>query len=73
MSAFNLKNELQNGGFPSEMKMYETSEGFMHGWGATDPVAGDDYAPGATFQNVTNKKLLVNTGTKASPTWTDQA
>ncbi len=73
MSRFNLFQEMQQGKFPSEMIAYETIEGFMFGWGVGDPPAADGFAPGALFLRVDTTKALINTGTKASPTWTAQA
>ncbi len=72
MSTMNIFRELTNSKFPSSFKGISTAEGFMVGYGTGDPVAADDYAPGAAFLRTDTTLLLVNTGTKASPTWTDQ-
>lgn len=77
MSIFNLLHELENakvGTLPFKGVEGSAGEGFYLGiFDGADPVAGDDFAPGACVIRVDTPELIVNTGTKASPTWTTAA
>lgn len=45
--------------------------GIMLAWAATIPIdGGAGYGPSCLFLTTTTKKLYINTGTKASATWT---
>lgn len=72
MSIHNIMQELANakvGDLP--FKGVEGAAGFYIGIvDGADPVAADNYAPGACVIRVDTPELIVNTGSKASPTWT---
>lgn len=74
-SGSNLHRHLQQDDFPdgtstgNVVKLFKTDDGYQMGWSAADPVAADEFAPGARV-NV-NGTPKYNSGTKASPTWTD--
>lgn len=77
MSIMNIMAELANaevGDLPFKGLKGSGGEGFYIGIvDGADPVADDDFAPGACVIRVDTPELLVNTGTKASPTWTTAA
>lgn len=77
MSIMNFMHELENtkvGNLPFKGLAGSANEGFYLGiFDGADPVAGDNFAPGACVIRVDTPELIVNTGTKASPTWTTAA
>ena len=74
MGMHSLGNDLEYAHLPSGInRMFNTPEGWCFGCGTTPVASEAGWAPGAIFvdTDASSGNLLMNTGTKASATWTD--
>lgn len=76
MSAHNVQSELENSMMTSTGSFFKSPEGLTFGFGKTVGNGIEGWAPGAIFVDTDaaqGSQVMVNTGTKASATWTEIA
>ena len=79
MSRHNIKSEMEKGIFPTSGRAFQTTDGYLLGWGSTDGTvngtAVENWAPGAIFIVTTaaSETFHQNTGTKTTAAWANVA